>query len=732
MRVGSPCPWIVVAGFVVALSGVALSGVSRGEDAAPAGEPTRAAATLAAAAKQILRDRCHDCHGGATTQADLVILDAKSLADSGGVVAGDAGASSIFERATTDDESTVMPKAPLPRLSYREIDVLRRWIEAGAPAFPDDVVKPTADGKVTSLESILKTILAHVESLPRADRPFIRYFSLMHLVAEGTTPENLAIHRDALAKAVNHLSRRRGIVRPKVIDPATGGLLAVDIRELGWDAAPFADSAATAADLRDVNLWDLALLDYPYGLAMPGNETFSRLAEAYLVPARLLRPVVFVRADWFVGIVTQPPLYEDFLRLPRTAAEVEKQLGVMSLDSGKRGGVTISGVSQNNRVVERHRSADGFYWKSVDFQSSTARENMFHDPVNLSGSGGEFIFSLPNGLQGYFLADAHGNRLAEAPTSIVTDSFAEDRVVRNGLACMRCHDKGMKRFTDVVRPSLERLGASIAFDYERALELYPPKEEMDRLLDEDGDTFMAALKQALGHEQTLEPLAPVSRRFLEEPVSLSRATAEAGLPELATLRELARIPHFATLGFVPLATGGQVQRDAWNDVFDEVVRQVGAAVPIVPIDGLGHGDYPTARPAVDVLLRTDKPGNVLRVGEKASLIVENRSDRKMFIELIGTDAEGLKVILTKPGTSVEPRQAHTIDLVVQPGQGRELVTVLASHMPLPPGRLLRGKHVSDRVVHDFYRLAVVDGRARIDADPAALGVVKRSIVVDTK
>jgi len=716
--------------FLIFILGTATQGFAADSNT-PSG-PQADATSLAAEAKQILRDRCHDCHGGTSTQADLVILDMKSLADSGAVVAGDAGASSLFERATTDDESIVMPKAPLPRLSYREVDVLRRWIEKGAEAFPDDVAAPTTDGKTTSLDGVHAAILRHVESLPRNDRPFIRYFSLMHLVAEGSTPENLALHRDALAKAVNHLSRRRAIVKPMVIDPGTGGLMAVDIRELGWEATPFAHSPETAEAFRGINLWDLALLDYPYGLVAPGTDAYDRLAEAYIVPARMIRPIAFVRGDWFASVVTQPPLYEDFLRLPRSAAEVEKQLGVESLDSGKRGGVTISGVSQNNRVVERHRSADGSYWKSVDFQSSTARENMFRDPVHLSGSGGEFIFTLPNGLQGYFLADAEGHRLAEAPTSIVTDSFAEDRVVRNGLACMRCHDKGMKRFTDVIRPSLERLGGSTVFDYRRALELYPPKEEMDRLLDEDSDRFIAAMSQVLGHEQRQEPLAIVSRRFLEEPVGLTRATAEVGLPSSTTLRELARIPHFASLGFVPLATGGLVQRDAWDDFFDEIVRQMGTATPVVPIDGLLRGDYPPARPALDVELRTSVPGNVLRVGEKAGLVVENRTDRRAFIELVGTDADGLKVILTKPGTAVEPRQSFTLDLLVQPGKGREHVTLLASHAPLPPGQLLRGKGVNDRVVHDLYGLMTTVGRARLEADPAALGIVKRTIAVETR
>ena len=88
---------------------------------------------------------------------DEAILDLESLTESGGVVAGDVGSSTIFERVTTDDESIVMPKAPLPRLAYREIDVLRRWIEAGAPAFPDDVPQPAAAGKATSLAGWSRT-----------------------------------------------------------------------------------------------------------------------------------------------------------------------------------------------------------------------------------------------------------------------------------------------------------------------------------------------------------------------------------------------------------------------------------------------------------------------------------------------------------------------------------------------------------------------------------------------
>ena len=63
---------------------------------------------------------------------------------------------------------------------------------------------------------------------------------------------------------------------------------------------------------------------------------------------------------------------------------------------------------------------------------------MFLVPVHLNATGGEMIFNLPNGLQGYFVALANGRRIDEAPNSIVTDKFAADKTVRNGLAWPAC------------------------------------------------------------------------------------------------------------------------------------------------------------------------------------------------------------------------------------------------------------------------------------------------------
>src|SRR5262249_46244264 len=157
---------------------------------------------------------------------------------------------------------------------------------------------------------------------------------------------------------------------------------------------------------------------------------------------------------------------------------------------------------------------------SFDYRSSKGTENIFKDPIDLHPTGGEYLFTLPNGLQGYFIADALGNRLEAAPTDIVTDKFASDKTVRNGLACMRCHDEGMKAASrGAVRPALQLSRALPAFR-QAALRLYPPDAEMRLLLKEDGDRFRAALKEVLGNEQKDEPLTPVSHRFLDAPLQL--------------------------------------------------------------------------------------------------------------------------------------------------------------------------------------------------------------------
>lgn len=55
------------------------------------------------------------------------------------------------------------------------------------------------------------------------------------------------------------------------------------------------------------------------------------------------------------------------------------------------------------------------------------RQNLFDFPGGPDGDecfehdGGELIFTLPNGLQGYMLTDSNGVHLDSGPTSIVSN-----------------------------------------------------------------------------------------------------------------------------------------------------------------------------------------------------------------------------------------------------------------------------------------------------------------------
>ncbi len=721
---------------------VACVGVIASAAAATADESQVAATT--ARVKEIFRTRCWDCHGGVETNAGVDVLNREGLVQKDKVTPGAPDASLLFQRITADDDS-VMPPEGEPRLSQEEVAAVRAWIVAGAPAFPKDAAAPAEPDKdrglqdVVGVDYVLKQILAHVQSLPVRDRAFVRYFSIAHLATGGVTKEELELHRDALAKAINHLSLQPQIVRPEAVDGDNGMVFAVDTRRLGWHVRPFQRiENGKPAGAANINLYDLALLEYPYAILYDDSETFDRLLQEYVAPSGMVRPIPYVRADWFVSVVTQPPLYEDFLRLPFEFDEFETLLGVDSEANvrdfiARRAGMTVSGVSRNNRVVERHPHRNGAYWKSFDFASSRGKQNMFHNPLEMNADGGEFIFNLPNGLQGYYVADAAGRRLAEAPTSIVIDKFAEDKTVRNGLSCMRCHDRGVKTFLDSIRPAVETLPGSPGFKKRDVLALYPTQDEMDQLLKEDERRFMNAMEQVLGKPQTREPLTPVTQRFLDAPLHPSLAAAELGLPDATYLTTLARAPQFVALGLTPLATGGLVRRDMWEDYYDDIVRQMGLGTPVIPLDGLIVSDYSLQPAPLDIELSTESKTNVFSAGDKLVIKVANRSRQDVHIELIGTSAKGKKVILAPASTIVRAGETFRFPqqgaLVVQPTVGKEQITLFACDRPFPAGQLLRGEGVADRVVHAFYDPQAMSG-GELGFDPSRM--IKQTITIETR
>lgn len=668
---------------------------------------------VAAKVKTIFRTRCFECHGKARTEAGINILDPSSyVGEDNHVSPSDVDASYLFDTIVSVDDDLRMPKSPLPALRQDEIESVRKWITSGAPAFPADVeTKPGLDLSVIGNEYVLQKILTFVRTVPRNQRSFYRFFSCNHLLAAGATSQDLRTQRQALAKAVNHLTWAEDVVVPLTIDNPVKSVFAVDIRKLGWTATPYqVVRNGRLAEQSSFSLYDQVLLEYPYSFVMQNSETFDDIYETYLSGAGLVRPIPYVRTDWFASVATQVPIYEDMLQLPQTLPELERELDVhfeTNAEAGlvHRAGMTVSGVSRNNRVVERHPAKYGSYWKSFDFANSRGSQNMFIDPLGFRFAGGEMIWNLPNGLQAYLITDSQGNRITEAPTSIVTDKFADDKVVRNGLACMRCHDRGMKRFADNIRPAFEGLPDSAPPNRREILALYIRQDEMNSNLKHDEARFLNAMERALGEAQSNEPLIPVSRRFLDSPMTLLQAAGELGLSDPGVLDQLFKLPEFTQLGLAGLTTGGVIRRDTWEDYFDRIIRKLGAGVPIVPVDGLIRTDHLPSSLAPGLTIKSNRSGNTFAPGDEMVLTVSNTTGDDQFIELVGTDTKGAKSALTgvltlKDGNSYRFPESGSIK--IQPQLGKEFVTLFASSTPFAAGQLLRGYRVADRFVHNFY------------------------------
>jgi hypothetical protein len=650
------------------------------------------------------------------------------------VKSGKPEESKLFEVIVSEDEEIRMPQ-DLPPLSSSETDKIRRWIAEGATSFPADVAMPNetsredAFSSVTGVDYVLKNILTHQRSLPSNDQRFIRYFSCNHLLTRGATRDELNLQRDALAKTINHLTYARDPVMIEAIDGETATLFAVDIRKLAWHHDALQAKENQGKLKSSLNAYDLLLLEYPYAISYEDSEVFEKLNKEFMTPAGMIREIAYMRIDWFCSVAPQPALYHDIMHMPSTVADLEREIvGVDVATELKhknidRGAVILSGVSRNNRAAERYAAPHGAYWKSIDYATNKGNENIFRDPIDLHGVGGEMIFNLPNGLQGYYLSTAAGDRLDAGPTEIVTDKFAEDKVVRNALSCIRCHDQGMKFFKDVVRPSVEMLPGNLGFSRREVLELYPKQDELSALLKADSMRFLTALEKVLGHPQTVEPLAPVTRRFLEDPLTLSTASGELGLTKPGDLGAVFRSRQFAALGLVPLASHGAVRRDTWEDYFDQIVRELGLGEALVPLDAVSRFDYaPVGHgPAIDI--STTRGSRVFSAGDEIAIVVANKGKSSVFIELVGTGTKGEKVVLVKSGTKLEAgsslRFPEQKTIRVKASLGQELITVFASEVEFSGGTLYRGKNTADRFVHNLQ-------------EQTTNPIIKKSLVIETR
>ena len=544
----------------------------------------------------IFEGSCLICHGSDGAYRETLLMEHAALIGGGTVVPGNPDASELYKRLLGPTESGAQMPFGQPPLPPQSIDTIRRWILAGAP---DWATIPTTNSRFISPGEILNTIETHLMSLTPFDRAYARYFTLAHLYNAGEPTGILQEYRKALYKLVNSLSWGVTVINPNPIDPQAT-IFYIDLRHYEWDVN---------------DAWTKIEEEYPFHISFDAPAQSALRNQLGRLQTQMKTDVPSVHIDWFLATASTPPLYHDLLSLPLTDRELETRLEVdvaRNLINApgvrvSRAGFNNSGVSNNNRVVERHTSRYGAYWKSYDFAGSVGAQNIFTHPLNFTHDGGEAIFNLPNGLQGYYLVNASGFRLDEAPINIVSNPAASDPTVRNGLSCIGCHTEGMKTLEDQVRSVIES-NTNPPYDKAQALRLYVEKSDMDALVGKDMEKYRVALEETGGVIGGVEPISRFHEAF-QGPVDAAYAAAVVGL-ETETFRQNIRENRgLQNVGLLVLdSQNGTVQRDTWTSSFRDVIyaldypQQVGEPPVVTQPDvipgGQVHIPDPNLRAAI--------------------------------------------------------------------------------------------------------------------------------------
>lgn len=534
------------------------------DDQDPAPTADSECADAPRAAQTALTTFCSNCHGKSpNAKAGFsTILDVAALKSSGKIVARDPDMSLVYRRI----ENGSMPPAEIKtRPDAAAIAAVELWIKCGAEDWNAAAAAPAT---FVDIDKRLRWVLDDLRSLPNpVDRQRMRYIDLSTLSNGGSSADDVAIYREAVSMLMNSLSRGRSVIAPVAID-ASKLLYRIDLRDYLWDET-------TWQQLEEI---------YPYAVIYDRDSRLFPYDEVTAEQIRLetASQIPVVQADWFLSHASRPPLYYSLLDLPDTLQGLQQQLGVdiqRNIDTEQvlRSGFANAGPSQNNRIIERHELGGnrGALWVSYDFADNLDNKNIFAHPLDFQEDGGEMIFNLDNGLQGYYITNAAGRRLDKAPNNVVQDPAARDGAVEAGLSCMNCHqvDGQLPKF-DEIRDFQLNAGANAA-EIEQVLALYVPQAELQDAFDADQNRYRDA-RAALG----LKRMTNTTMHQLDDKhlgvIGIDGVASVLGLRSEELKRAIDASPQAFPPEIVTLRTrGGGIQRDSFEAIVGDLIEALG-------------------------------------------------------------------------------------------------------------------------------------------------------------
>lgn len=298
---------------------------------------------------------------------------------------------------------------------------------------------------------------------------------------------------------------------------------------------------------------------------------------------------------WLLANGLSEPRYHELLGLDDTEASAKRLAAVDRRTADEvgaqvRGAVLFSEVAHHNRLLERtptlQRYGRGSYQESYDFKSSVRVQDVLKDLLIEKPDAKEIIWTLPNGLLGFFVVDGEGKRLdkADADVALNNRTRLRDRQVRTAFHCIDCHlrDRGWIEVDDEVRALATKPVTLISDSFtkadrrrgERIRQKYLTID-YNELLQADQALVEVAVAAATRGEsgplscpQVAKSVVDAIYAYSYEPVSLRRLSLELGCPQDEV--KLALQTKGVDPVFVVLRAGRPARRDKIEAGFAQV------------------------------------------------------------------------------------------------------------------------------------------------------------------
>jgi serine/threonine-protein kinase len=493
-----------------------LAGCQQAAPAGPvAGRPVVSdeAALAKAAAENVLAANCGQCHGPALTpqqaQAGMnYIDDIDQLVTTGKIVPLNAAGSRIVQRMVKGE----MPPVTTGRtVTAADINIVSEYINN--PRFWPNVpgqADCSDQNQLVDNDQLYQDINSDLGRQDADDRVFLRYVSITNRFTAGTCADALDKDRDGLTKMLNMLSIDPGIVSPEPVN-ADETLYRIDIRDLQWDRAISVEGIA----FNDV--WEAIAANNPYAVELVGDD-----ADDAKEDTATAFPVQF--ADQMMDVAIIGNLYYAIINVDVALPLADFILNVLDIDVAQntldeeqiRAGTTQSRISRQDRLVQRDDIGVrlGALWQSFDFEDD-ANESIFEDPFGFTPGGTEAIFTLPNGMLGFIIADA--NDVIVEDSDILLDTNQNNFRAITSVSCSNCHATGLIPVIDEVRDIAVANARDIGLDRDEVEQLqgiYVSPAEFARQVTEDSESFyQQALRRADLAVQGGDPVSSVFLRF---------------------------------------------------------------------------------------------------------------------------------------------------------------------------------------------------------------------------